>query len=70
MHVRKRDGRLVPFDESKIEKAVLKAFVAVDKELSDYAKSKNIKLNFIKIDSLEKAKNAPCIFNNWANFYK
>ena len=40
------------------------------KELSDYAKNKNIKLNFIKIDSLEKAKNAPCIFNNWANFYK
>ena len=39
-------------------------------ELSDYAKGKNIKLNFIKIDSLEKAKNAPCIFNNWANFYK
>ena len=40
------------------------------KELSDYAKDKNIKLNFVKIDSLEKAKNAPCIFNNWANFYK
>ena len=35
-----------------------------------YAKEKNIKINFIKIDSLEKAKNAPCIFNNWANFYK
>ena len=40
------------------------------KELSDYTKEKNIKINFIKIDSLEKAKNAPCIFNNWANFYK
>ena len=40
------------------------------KELSDYAKEKKIKLNFIKIDTLEKAKNAPCIFNNWANFYK
>ena len=40
------------------------------KELSEYAKNKKIKLNFIKIDSLEKAKNAPCIFNNWANFYK
>ena len=40
------------------------------KELTDYAKSNNIKLNFIKIDSLEKAKNAPCIINNWANFYK
>ena len=40
------------------------------KELSDYAKNNNIILNFVKIDSLEKAKNAPCIFNNWANFYK
>ena len=40
------------------------------KELSDYAKENNIKLNFIKIDSLEKAKSAPCIFNNRANFYK
>ena len=34
------------------------------KELSDYAKDKNIKLNFVKINTLEKAKNAPCIFNN------
>ena len=40
------------------------------KELSEYAKEKNIKLNFVKIDTLEKAKNAPCVFNNWANFYK
>ena len=40
------------------------------KELSDYAKEKNVKINFIKIDSLEKAKNMSCIFNNWANFYK
>ena len=39
-------------------------------ELTEYSKEKNIKINFIKIDSLEKAKNAPCIFNNWANFYK
>ena len=39
------------------------------KELSDYANKKNIKINFVKIDSLEKAKKAPCIFNNWANFY-
>jgi ribosomal protein S18 acetylase RimI-like enzyme len=40
------------------------------KELTEYAKKNNFKINFIKIDSLEKAKNAPCIFNNWANFYK
>ena len=39
-------------------------------ELKTLAKENNIKINFIKIDSLEKAKNAPCIFNNWANFYK
>ena len=40
------------------------------KELSHYAKEKGIKLNIIKIDSLKKAKNMPCIFNNWATFYK
>lgn len=40
------------------------------KELTEYGKENNIIINFIKIDSLEKAKNVPCIFNNWANFYK
>lgn len=40
------------------------------KELTEYAKENKIKINFIKIDSLELAKNAPCIINNWANFYK
>ncbi len=39
-------------------------------ELTEYAKDKNIKINFIKIDTPEKAKNVPCVFNNWANFYK
>ena len=40
------------------------------KELSDYARENKIKLKFIKVDSLEKVKNVPCVFNNWANFYK
>ncbi len=40
------------------------------KEQSDYAKENNITINFIKMDSLEKAKNAPCVFNNWTIFYK
>ena len=40
------------------------------KELSDYAKENGIRLNFVKIDTLEKAKNVPCVFNGWANFYK
>ncbi|MCI9434553.1 MAG: GNAT family N-acetyltransferase [Bacilli bacterium] len=39
-------------------------------ELTEYAKVNNVKINFIKIDTLEKAKNVPCVFNNWANFYK
>ena len=39
------------------------------KELTEYAKENNININFIKIDTLEKAKNATCFFNNWYNFY-
>lgn len=39
-------------------------------ELSDYAKEHNVTINFRKIDSLEKAKKVPCVFNNWANFYQ
>ncbi|MBQ6154441.1 GNAT family N-acetyltransferase [bacterium] len=39
-------------------------------ELREYALQQKIKLNFIKVDSLQKAKNLPCIFNNWANFYR
>ena len=40
------------------------------KELSEYARENNVPISFVKIDSLEKAKNAPCVFNNWANFYR
>lgn len=39
-------------------------------ELTEYANNKNIPLNIIKVDTLEKAKEVPCVFNNWANFYK
>lgn len=37
-------------------------------EISKYAEDSGILINIIKIDTLEKAKNVPCIFNNWANF--
>lgn len=40
MKIVKRDGRLCDFDQEKIKNAVLKAFVAVDGELTDYAISK------------------------------
>ena len=39
-------------------------------ELKEYSIQNNIKINFIKVDTLEKAKNVACVFNNWANFYK
>ena len=39
------------------------------KELTEYAEAKGIIINFVKIDSLEKAKSVPCVFNNWANFH-
>ena len=40
----KRDGRKVPFDKTKIEEAIYKAFKAVEGEISEYAvsKAKNI----------------------------
>lgn len=39
-------------------------------EVKNYCENNNIPLELIKIDSLEKAKSVPCIFNNWAVFYK
>ena len=38
--ISKRDGRIVPFSREKIESAVLKAFKAVDQEISDQALTK------------------------------
>lgn len=40
MNVIKRDGRIVKFDTTKIENAILAAFKSVDGEISDYAKEK------------------------------
>lgn len=37
-------------------------------QIEEYSKENNAKINFEKIDTLEKAKNVPCVFNNWANF--
>ncbi len=38
-------------------------------QIKAYCYNNEIKINTIKIDTLEKAKNVPCIFNNWAVFY-
>lgn len=39
-------------------------------QIEAYCQQNNIPLNLVKVDSLEKAKEVPCIFNNWAVFYK
>ena len=44
MNVQKRDGRIVPFDERKIEKAILAAFEDTDGEITEYAKNKAINI--------------------------
>ena len=38
-------------------------------EVKVYCESNDIPLNLIRVDTLEKAKALPCVFNNWAVFY-
>ena len=37
--------------------------------IKNYCSDNKIPLNLIKVDSLDKAKKLPCVFNNWALFY-
>ena len=55
LKVIKRDGREVPFSKTKIIQAILKAFEAVDGEVSDYAEEKASRIaNFIEKKDYEK----------------
>ena len=56
MKIIKRDGRCVDFDQDKIKNAVLKAFVAVDGELTDYAiqKAENIAAHIESLETKER----------------
>ena len=38
--------------------------------IKQYCKENDVPTSFIKIDTLQKAKELPCVFNNWAVFYK
>jgi len=40
------------------------------RQIKNYCNENDIKLSLIKVDTLKKAKNMPCIFNNWSVFYK
>lgn len=37
--------------------------------VKEYCKIKNIPVSLIEVDTLQKAKELPCVFNNWAVFY-
>lgn len=39
-------------------------------QVYNYCENNQIPLRLIEIDSLEKAKQVPCVFNNWAVFYQ
>ncbi len=38
-------------------------------QVENYCNTNDIPLNLVKVDTLEKAKSVPCVFNNWAVFY-
>lgn len=38
--------------------------------VKEYCNKNSVPLSLIHVDTLEKAKNLPCVFNNWAVFYK
>lgn len=39
-------------------------------QIQAYCESNGLPIHLVAVDSLEKAKNLPCIFNNWAVFYR
>ena len=40
------------------------------KIVEEYCAAHGVPVDIIKVDTLEKAKNLPCVFNNWGVFYK
>ena len=38
--------------------------------IKQYCEMNGVPVSFIQVDTLQKAKELPCVFNNWAVFYK
>lgn len=38
--------------------------------IKKYCETNHVPVSFIQVDTLQKAKELPCVFNNWAVFYK
>ncbi len=39
-------------------------------QVRQYCEENGVPVSFIQVDTLQKAKELPCVFNNWAVFYK
>ncbi|WAW10276.1 YoaP domain-containing protein [Oxalobacter vibrioformis] len=37
--------------------------------IKQYCETNDVPADFIEVDTLQKAKALPCVFNNWAVFY-
>lgn len=76
------DGTLPKFAENarklRIESDVLTIYYDVQCPyvcrsigmIKQYSEEQNVPVSFIQVDALQKAKTLPCVFNNWAVFYK
>ena len=38
--------------------------------IKQYCETNNVPVSLIQVDTLQKAKELPCVFNNWGVFYK
>ena len=65
MKIKKRDGRIVAFDQNKIIDAVLAAFKEVDGELSDYAYEKAGNIADYILETAKEHKRLQ--YNEWMN---
>jgi len=75
------DGTTPRFSETvkklSVESEILTIFYGMQcpyipnciEQIENYCNSENIPLNLVKVDTLEKAKSVPSVFNNWAVFY-
>ena len=38
--------------------------------IKEYCETNSVSVSLIQVDTLQKAKELPCVFNNWGVFYK
>lgn len=64
--------------EERIEDGILTIYYDVQcpfvyqriEMIREYCEQNNVPVSLIQVDTLQKAKELPCVFNNWAVFYK